>query len=237
MTTNRVVVRIDANGAVDTSTRLNNAFSGGNIRGVCTKDGTSFYAVGSNTGAVYTTFGAMMGTTVYNSVTNLRTCSVAGDQLYISSGSSAANGIGMVSPSLPTMSGATLSVIAAATEAPQGFALVDADANVAGVDTMYVAVPSPVPAAGANTLNVEKWTFDGTTWTKQTFAPSLTGSAGAYNVTAWVDGPTTHVVAVTSDNRLVGFEDTSATPTVTVLAPAVALTGLRGVSRSPDVTP
>lgn len=230
---NRVIGRIDGEYNVDTSTLLNSSFSGGNIRGVCTKDGTSFWAIGSNTGVVNATLGATSGTTVLSSPTNIRACNIADDQLYISSQSGAFVGVSTVSGGLPTTSGQTATLFAASA-APQAFAFVDADSAVPGVDTMYVSSTS---GGVADTLNVKKWTFDGTTWTQQTFAPTVTGSGNTVAVAAWLDGSTTHLVAATADGRLIGFDDTGATPTATVLVDAVTNTALRGVSRSPDVAP
>jgi hypothetical protein len=235
MTINRVVGRIDANLAVDTSTRLNNVLSGANIRAVCTKDGTDLWAVGSSGGVFYSTFGATSGTAIASPPSNIRACSTAGDQLYVSSASSPFVGVSTVGAGLPTTAGQA-ATLAAASGSPQGFAIVDSD-GTGGVDTMYIAVTS-LPGAGTNAVNVEKWTFANNTWTKQTFTPTLSGAnIGTYAVTAWVDGSTVHVTAVTTDYRVVAFDDTGATPAVTVLVPAVAMTAVRGVSRSPDVAP
>ncbi|MFC7480206.1 hypothetical protein ACFQX7_09365 [Luedemannella flava] len=46
-TTARVVARVDGAGVVDTSTALTDAYSGGNIRGAVTDDGSRFWTVGS----------------------------------------------------------------------------------------------------------------------------------------------------------------------------------------------
>jgi hypothetical protein len=237
MTINRVVGRIDATYAVDTSTKLNNAISGGNPRGACTQDGTQFWVVGTSSqgGLVYTTFGATSATSILATPTNIRACSTTGDQLDISSASGAFVGVSTVGSGLPTTAGQTATLVAAS-GTPQGFALVDAD-GTGGVDTMYIAVTS-APGSGTNAVNVEKWTFASNTWTKQTFTPTLSGAnLGTVGVTAWVDGTTVHLAAVGTDGRVFAFDDTGATPAVTAIVATVANTAVRGISRSPDVAP
>src|SRR6478735_8973933 len=48
--TNRVVARVDGDGVIDSSTAITDTFSGSNIRGAVTDDGSRFWAVGSNGG-------------------------------------------------------------------------------------------------------------------------------------------------------------------------------------------
>jgi hypothetical protein len=243
--TNRVVGRIDSNGVVDTSTLLVDAFSGGssagNPRGVASVEGTAFWVTGtgqSSTGGVYYVALGSTGTAVHLSGTNLTQAAIADGQLYDTSTSQ----VEAVGTGLPTTTGQTTTGIAPGLSSARGFALVDTDAT-AGADTLFIAIDSS--SGTTDVINVQKWTFDGTAWTKDAaFQPQLTGvsggSSGVRGLTAWVDGGQVHVVATLSGgagNRLVGFIVDSETPTVNVLATADANTQFRGVAPSPNVAP
>jgi hypothetical protein len=240
-----VVGRIDSNGAVDTSTLLVDAFSGsssaGNPRGVASVDGTAFWVTGtgvSSTGGVYYVALGSTGTAVHLSGSNLTQAVIADGQLYDTSTSQ----VEAVGSGLPTTTGQTTTAIAPGLSSARGFALVDTDAT-AGADTLFIAIDAS--SGTTDVINVQKWTFDGTAWTKDVaFQPQLTGvsggSSGVRGVTAWVDGNQVHVVATLSGgagNRLVGFVVDSETPTVNVLATADANTQFRGVALSPNVAP
>jgi hypothetical protein len=119
---------------------------------------------------------------------------------------------------------------------PYSFAVLDRNPNVAGLDTIYVAEDvSP----GTNNLNVQKWTFDGTTWTQvTTFLPSLPGSSiGARGLAAYVLSNGVRIVATSNETtaRLVTFVDdgSTQTPAVTALATAPLNTTFRGVVFEP----
>lgn len=238
---NRVVARIDATGAFDTSTRLLNAFSGNSPRGAATTDGTAFWVTGNGSsgsgGMWYVPFGSAGADAVHLDGTNLTQAAIADGQLY----ESATTAINAVGTGLPTTAGQTVAA-AMTVGSVRSFVFLDTDATP-GADTAYLAVD----ASGAvGVVNVQKWTFDGTAWNKvAAFAPQLaditTASQGATRgVGAWVDGGTVHVVATlagTSANKLVGFVDDSDTPTVTVLATADANTVYRGTAPTPNVAP
>jgi hypothetical protein len=242
MPVNRGVGRIDSTGAVDTSTRLVDAFSAGNPRGVATTDGTAFWitgnGAGSTSGTFYVTFGST-GTAVRLNTGTVTDAFIADGQLYDAS-TSAVNAVGT---GLPTTTGQTDTSITAVSSA-RSFAFVDTDAT-AGVDTLYVAVDGTSGTAGV--INVQKFTLDTTTstWVKDAaFLPQLAGvsggASGARGLTAWMDGGHAHIVAtlaVTSANRLVSFIDDSETPTVNVIATAGANTVFRGVALSPNAAP
>jgi hypothetical protein len=103
---------------------------------------------------------------------------------------------------------------------------------VAGVDTAYIADDN---AAAASSLT--KWTFDGSTWTKATFAP--TGyTTGMRNVTGFVsNGSVILIVAdkATSATKLFLIVDdgSTTTPAAKLLTTASAGTAFRGVSLAP----
>jgi hypothetical protein len=242
---NRIVGRLDSTGALDTSTHLLTAFSGGDPRGVVSQDGTAFWVTGTasasaNGGMWYVAFGST-GAADHLEGSNLHQGGIFDGQLYDSTSSA----IETVGAGVPTASPQTTAVIAqlnSSSAPPRAFALFDTDATP-GVDTMYIAVDASSGTAGV--VNVQKWTFDGTAWTKDAaFQPQLAGvsggGSGARGLAAWQDGGHVHIVAtlsVTSANRIISFVDDSETPTVNVLATAAANTVFRGVAPSPNVAP
>jgi hypothetical protein len=239
---NRGIGRIDETGAVDTSTRFVDVFSGGNPRGVATVDGTRFWVAGTGSGATSGTFYVTLGSTGIaerldtGSMTDVL---IAEGQLYEAS-TSAVNAVGTGLPASGLQTDTTIATVSSV----RSFAFLDTDAT-AGVDTLYLAVDSTSGTAGV--INVQKFTLDTTTstWTKDAaFAPQLAGvsggGSGVRGLTAWLDGGQVHVIAtlaVTNANRLVSFIDDSETPAVNVLATAAANTVFRGVALSPTVAP
>lgn len=243
--TNRIVARVSADGTVDTTTRLVDAFNGSSIRGVASSDGTAFWATGNSgsgsTGGVhYVTLGST-GTTVRVSGTqnNLRHAHVFGGQLYVSSAAgNMTRGVLAVGSGLPTTTGQTAVRVAPfpSTLSANSFAVLDLNPDVAGPDTIYLAFDQ---AGVAGTANIQKWTFDGTTWAQATFAPTLTGTVipMATGLTTWLEGSAVHIVMATSEtpSRLVKIVDdgTTTTPAASVLDTATANTAFRGIARSP----
>ena len=240
-TLRRVVARVDAAGDLDTTTLLETGF-GGSIRGATTHDGTGFWATGANSGVRFIALGSAGATTsVSSAITNLRAVHVFGGQLFTST-ESMTTGVYSVGAGLP-VTGPQANALVVPVAGPHSFAFVDASGAVAGLDTLYVAL-NGAPGAGSNAINIQKWTFDGTTWTQTTgFAPALAGAnLGALGLTAFVDGATVRVIASTTggaDNQLVAFADdgSTVTPAVTSLGTAGANRAFRGVARSPFVAP
>jgi hypothetical protein len=244
--TNRVVARVAADGTVDTSTRMLDAFSAASIRGVSTVDGTAFWASGTSSGTPatggvqYTPFGATGSTTLISSTqNNLRHTHVFGSQLYVSSGAgTTTRGVMSVGTGTPTTTGQTANplVILPGSLAANSFAVLDLDPVVTGVDTIYVAYDS---GGVAGVVNVQKWTFNGTLWTQAAFAPTVTGTAVplAIGLTSWVDGTSVHLIVTTNESpaRILHIVDDGATtaPAASVLATAATNTAFRGAARSP----
>jgi IPT/TIG domain/Secretion system C-terminal sorting domain len=143
----RVVARIDANGNVDTSTGLTDAYLASNARGAVTDDGTRFWLAGTSStaasaGTRYATLGASTSTQVSATPGNVRTVGIYGGQLYNTSSSGSNIGVNAVGTGLPTTSGQTATLIIPSTgnsPSPYGFALVDLDASVPGPDVAFVA--------------------------------------------------------------------------------------------------
>jgi len=228
-TVNRVVGRVDGSGVVDTSTALTDAFSGVNIRGVVTDDGTRFWATGNSGIRHAAVLGATTSTSL--SATNSRVPAVAGGQLYFSTGSAPA-GVYSLGTGLPT-SGAQSAALLAARNSPYGLSLLDRDPGVAGVDTLYVADDSALASGGG----IYKYSFDGSSWTARGFV----ALAGARGLTAQVSGANA-VVYATTGPTLVSLTDTAAfnvdiTGSPTTIRSAGTNTVLRGVAFAPSGGP
>jgi hypothetical protein len=231
--TNRVAGRIDASGAIDTTTRLNSAFSTGNVRAATTVDGTAFWIAGSNAGIHYATLGSTGASTQIASVpSNMRHTHVFGGQLYVTSASGTTQGVLSVGTGTPT-SPATATPLPGmpAATSPYSFALI-------GSDTLYMSQDAAPTAS--NIVNVQKWKLVSGTWTQTaTFAPALTGaSVGTRGLAAFTTAGGVRVFATTNEtaaNRLVTFLDTGTdTPAVTVVSTAPQNTLYRGVAVSPS---
>jgi hypothetical protein len=238
-TVNRVIGRIDANGNINTTTRLNTAFDTGNIRAVATQDGTAFWASGvgpGQTGGVqYIALGAVGGTQILNAPNNARWAHVFAGQLYASSGSGVYVNVFTVGAGLPTASGqvaTTLPGLPVIAASPYSFALLDRDPVVPGVDTLYLSDDQSQALGGG----VQKWTFNGASWTKvATFVQGI--MTGVRGIAAVVTGNDVTVIATTSgpsQNNVVVYVDNGAmNPMGTIVATAGLNTAFRGVAISP----
>lgn len=236
----RVVARIGANGSVDSTTTMNNAFSGGSasVRGAASDDGSAFWVSGDGNsgtnGIQYVAYGGTAATQVVSTPSNMRRVAVVGSRLYGTSGSASYTSIATYSAALPTATATTtvLNGLPTTGASPVGFVLLDRDPNVAGVDTAYIADDN---AAAASSLT--KWTFNGTTWTQATFAP--TGyTTGMRNVTGFVSNGSAILVAAdkaTSATKLFLIVDdgSTTTPAAKLLSTASANTAYRGLALAP----
>jgi hypothetical protein len=232
--TNRVVGRVDASNVVDTTTLFTSAFSGGNIRSATSNDGTGFWASGSLSAVQYIPFGTTTATQLNTAPTNIRFLHIFNSQLYGTSGSGAFVNVFTVGTGLPTTAGQTATSFAGmptATASPYSFVLLDRNAAVAGLDTLYVADDRASASGGG----IQKWTFNGTTWTLGiTLTAGTTGFRGLAGV---VTGANVTLIATTTAataNTVVAFvDDGSAAPAGTVIATAPALTVYRGIAFAP----
>ena len=230
----RVVARVDVNGNIDTTTQLN-AFNKTNIRSAATNDGTSFWAVGANNdGTQYVTLGSTgTATTLQTTLVNERVVQIFGGQVYVSASSGAFHGVSTVGTGLPTTSGQTVTLLPGMpvdAGSAYGFSMLDLDASVTGLDTLYIADDT------AQTGGVQKWVFNGTTWTKiATFNDKTT--TGFRGLTAYFDGTNVVLIATTGDAAsVVKYTDdgVNLAPTGTVIATAPANTAFRGVALAPQ---
>ena len=114
---NRVVGRVAADGTIDTSTRLSDAFGGStssavNIRSATSPDGSYFYVVGSSGGVRYVPFGnpaATPTTSISTTPSNNRGVGIYGGNVYVTSSTSSGGyyGVSQIGTGLPTTTGQT----------------------------------------------------------------------------------------------------------------------------------
>ncbi|WP_426060115.1 T9SS type A sorting domain-containing protein [Hymenobacter sp. B1770] len=249
-TNNRVIGRVAANGTVDTSTRLNDGFSGGNIRSAATVDGSSFYAIGSNSGVRYVPFAntGATATVALNTTapTNNRAVGIYGGNLYVSSASGAFLGVSQVGTGLPTTASQTIislpgfpTTASAPSQSPFAFYFADLSTTVAGVDVVYVADERTSVDGG-----IQKWSLVNGTWTLNgviTGATATANGAALRGVNGQTTGTTVSLIASGSSGLYV-FSDNAgynAAPSTTALpspiATATANTAFRGVAFAPVV--
>ena len=227
--TNRVVARIDAGGAIDTSTSISNLYSANNIRGAITGDGTGFWTTGPTSGVGYVPFGGSTGTQLSTTITNTRVPGILNGQLYVSSATGAFQGISAAGTGLPTAAGQTIALLSGFPTAsgPSPYSFYMPDAN-----TIYVADDRATASGG-----IQKWTLNAATWTlAKTMNNGLTANSGVRGLTGMVSGSNVVLYATTSDapTKLVTVtDDGSAAPAFTILATAPANTAFRGVDLAP----
>jgi hypothetical protein len=245
--TNRACVLLNASMTITSTSKLTGAFSGNNVRGaVAADDGSGCWTngTGTGTGGVWWIPANQTGGEVHltpSSANNSRWLGVFGGQLYGSSGSGAAIALYAVGTGTPTTAGQTANVLpgtatsGTASPSPYGFALFDRNPGLAGIDTLYLADDRSV----ANGGGIQKWTFDGTTWTLgTTFSAVSSGTAVGYRGLTGVvlNGQVTLVGTTTEavSNRVVVFVDPgSGSPTGTVIATSPSTGNYRGVALQP----
>ena len=237
--TGRVVGRVGVDGLVDTSTSL--AIGSGNIRGIASDNGASFYVSTSTTGVSYGSFGTSAVTQLNTSATgpvNVRGLGIHDGQLYESSMSGAFR-ISTVGTGEPTTAGQIITTIAsdgsatspsAAASAPGAFFFADLTATVDGVDTLYVADSRTGGGLFKYSLVGGLWTANGSI--VDSGLTGLTGSISGSTVTLF--GTTGAALDLFSDAT--GYNGIL-TGGSTRLAPAATNTAFRGVAFAPQAAP
>jgi hypothetical protein len=227
----RVVARIDAQGAIDTSTTLGNGFSTA-IRGAVTDDGDRFWISGSGSGGIwYELLGLNGGTQLVSSPGSIRAINIVSGQLYADSGSNGNANVFKVGTGLPTTIDPAITALSGmptSNQSPYGFAFFDRT-GVAGIDTVYVADDRAVASGGG----IQKWSWNGTTWALQkTFTNGIT--TGVRGLAAEVVAGKAVLYATTTEatqNKVVKvIDDGSASPAFSVIATAAVNTVYRGAA-------
>jgi hypothetical protein len=211
-TTPRLIARVDYQGNFNTSTQMNDGFTGSNIRSAVTVDGNSFWTAGAGgTGATgggvrYSTVGSSTSVQVSSGNNgNTRVANIANGRLFVSSGAGT-QGVQRVGVGgLPTTSGNSNNLVATISgNNPSAFKFLDRDPIAPGIDVMYVA--------SSGLFGIQKFSSsnEGDTWTAR----------GTYNngvlyrdISLEVVGTDVVITAVRGDNNnntIVRFTDVSA---------------------------
>ncbi|HEX8308136.1 MAG TPA: Calx-beta domain-containing protein, partial [Allosphingosinicella sp.] len=230
----RVIGRVDASGAIDTSTTTT-AFSGTSPRGAMSTDGSNYWATGGNTGVIYGAIGSTTSTTVSSTTTNLRAVDIFGDQLYVSSASGTLR-LGTVGTGEPTTTGQTITTLPGfptGTLSPHQFFFADLSAAVAGMDTLYVS-DDRAAASGGGILKYSlvsgSWVLNGTA------ANSVRGLTGSVSDTTVILYATTSATtnAIVSLIDTGGYNAAFSSSTFTTVATAATNTAFRGIDFAPQ---
>lgn len=242
-TVNRIVARVDADGNVDTSTRIADGYTANNIRGAVSDDGTRFWTSGTASGSAggvrFVPFGNTAATTtlVSSTPTNVRVPGIFNGQLYATSGSTPNVGVNQVGTGLPTTAGQTTSLLpgfSAVTSSPYAFVLLDLNSGVSGVDAAYVADDRATASGGG----IQRWDFNGTNWLL-TYTLNAGLTTGVRGLTATNNGGSVVLCATTTEtaaNKLVTVTDSGAASSFTTVATAGANTVFRGLAFAPQKT-
>jgi hypothetical protein len=231
-------------GWINTTTALGDYASGGSPRGAYSTDGIDIWVAGSGTGSLngvrFTTLGSTESTRLSTTETTLRGVHVFHGQLYVSTGAGTAFRIGAVGDGTPTTAGPTITNLEGLpTEgSPHQFFFADLNAEIPGVDTLYVAWED----AGVTkySLAAEQWEAKGTIGSSGDNYRGLTGVVNGATVTLYA---TRKAPSTTSGGgELVSIVDTSGyngvlSGTATVLATAATNTAFRGVALAPQGLP
>ncbi|ULH13877.1 hypothetical protein MF271_00065 (plasmid) [Deinococcus sp. KNUC1210] len=230
-TVNRVIGRVNAAGAVDTSTALTDSASANNVRSAASADGNSFYISGGAGSVRYVAaLGATTSTQLSTGVVNLRQIQLFGGQLYASSASGSTR-LATVGTNAPTTAGQTISnlpgITSTVSSSPYGFFFADLD-GTPGIDTLYVADDT-------STVGIQKYSLNAGTWTLKNAV--LNGGDIFRGLTGYVSGSTVTLFA-TTPTKLVSITDSSGynanlAGSFTTLATAATNTAFRGVALAP----
>lgn len=222
---------VNAAGSFSMVGNSSTAMSGNNIRGVVS-DGNNYW-ISSATGLYYQAGGGSSLSLVssgVNSFTNTRVANIFNGNLVYSTGSGT-RGLYNYLGSPPGTATPAFLLGNGASSSPYDFAL-----NAAGT-IAYVADDASV----ANGGGIQKWTWNGTSWTLAYTFTFGTGSAdGARQLTVDWSGANPVLYATTSEssaNRLIELVDTGSGSTYLTLATAPVNTVFRGVDFAPVVTP
>jgi hypothetical protein len=275
----RVVADISYTGSVDTSTAVYNVFNTNNPRSVATVDGTTFYisgqgVKGDTTQGVFQVADGSSTATPIDTATDTRTVEIYNGSLYVSQDSkqpsnggtsniSTFNGLPTSATTPTVLPGISQSITLQAGQA-NGINNADIGTSVnlspesyffANATTLYVADGGDPKQGSLGDGGLQKWTFNGTTWTLDyTLSAGLNlvpdtgtaGTTGLIDLTGEVlSNGTVELFATNStlgdldQTYLYGItDDLSATtlPTdesFTVLDTAPADTNIRGVAFAP----
>jgi hypothetical protein len=192
----RVVASIDASANLYTRDLSPTTFSKNNIRSAASTNGSDIWvsgAAGSGGvgGVLYLSLTGTGETPLSTSFTNARQLEIFGNQLYASSssGTNTFKGVDMIGAGLPTTAPQTVTRLPGlsdtANPSDYSFFMADLDANVPGIDTMYIADDS---SGGVNKFSLVGgiWTSNGNKGSASNSYRGLTGYVSGSTVTLYV---------------------------------------------------
>jgi hypothetical protein len=229
----RIIARIDASGNVDLTTAFNDGSTSA-VRAAVSTDGTTTWTSTSAGGVRYKPFGSVGTSTRLSSTpVNTRVVKIFNGQLYVTSASGAFLSVCTIGTGTPTDTGQTTTVLSGmpttGSHSPYSFSI-NPDGN-----KLYLADDG----SAANDGGIQKWTFDGSTWTKA-YTLFNTGSATIATRGLTVDwsGSDPMIYATTATgapNRLIKVTDTGSGSVAETLATSPTNTVFRGVDFAPAV--
>ena len=245
---------IGSDGNVSTATRTlfptsgTMPFTANNFRSMIATGANTFYASGTGSGTPstggiwYANNGSFtqISSTATGQPTNMRNVEIYGGNLYTSSAATSGYGVWQVGTGLATTAGqtSTLLINAGAGASTYGFVLFDTNSDGTN-DLAYLADDRTTAGGG-----LQKWVLTGGTWTNTwsvlvnasgttstTAAVGFAGIRGLAGTWDAVNGAQLFATTTeTSNNRVIAFSDTGATPTsFTNLASAGTNYAFRGV--------
>ena len=224
---NKVVGTVGGSGVVDTSVAVT-GLATAVPRSATTVDSTTYY-LGTSTNVYYVATPGPASTATVIDARNSRQVNLADSVLYASNGSTAITGKVQSYGTLPTgVTAATPIVTLLSADAVNGFATFDLDATVAGVDTIYALVTTQ--------SQLQKWTFNGTSWSQNGSLSSTAANLTGFNVGPAVTLYLTTASALQTVVDASGF-GVNITGTISPLATAGTNTAFRGVGILPIPEP
>ena len=235
----RVVGRVDASGAVDTTTALTDWETVSTPRSVASTNGTDLWLGGATGGVRYTTLGATTSGSVSATVANVRNVEVFAGQLYSSNSSGSAVRIGAVGNGTPTTPGQVNTNLPGfpTTGSPTAYYFADLTAAVAGMDTLYVAEDT---TGGGQ---IQKYSLASGSWvaTGTAAASAVRGLTGVVSANGSVTlYGTTGTSTSTGGGSIYSFTDSTGyngtiSGAATTLVSAATRTTFRGIALTPGV--
>ena len=234
-------------GTVDTTTDYADTSSGSAIRNAFTTNGTDIWTANSAGGVRYVTLGGTTSTALSGTANERRVYvypTTGGNQLYTSRMSGTIDGVATVgSPPPPTSGTQTVTLLPGLPTATNSmYDYFFADAN-----TLYT-----VDDRSTGTGGLEKWTFNGSTWS-MAYSKLVGGTSGLKSLAGMVDGAgnvTLFAASVgTGANKLYGYTDTLSNTVVGSVTENLLVDGstafggisgdwnMRGVAIAPVVVP
>jgi hypothetical protein len=229
----RVAIAVYNDGSVNTSTIVNDAFTGNNVRSSVTQDGSGFWMAGAAGGVRYVTLGSTgASTSISNNDASVRVVSIVDGQLWCSSNTATLIGLSKVGTGLPITSVANTLQIASTDS--YAYQFLDANSSIPGADLLYIA----------NNTTLIKMSYDGATWSAK---GTLTGTNITGVCAKWDAVTSTATIYATNGTGLWKIIDnTGATSNIvssgsaltavaTSIATPITNTAFRGVAFAPSV--